>query len=413
MGPFDVYLVSDPELIREVLVTHHRRYLKGRGLQEAKRLLGEGLLTSEGEFHRRQRRLAQPAFHHARVDGYAGVMAAYADRAQRRWRAGDVVDMHREMTDLTLAIVGKTLFDTDVEGADARLVRESLTSVLEMFDRMTSPIAPLMDLLPFPSMRRFERARDNLDAVVYRLIEERRSGGRDRGDLLSMLLMATDEEGDGAGMTDEQLRDEALTIFLAGHETTANALTWMWYLLSQHPEVEGRLHDELDRVLGGRLPTIEDLPSLPYTEMVMAESLRLYPPAWVMGRRTQEPHELGGYPIPEGGTLLMSQYLMHHDPRWYPDPYRFDPERWTPEAQATRPKFAYFPFGGGPRLCIGESFAWMEGRLILATITQRWRARFIPGQVLRLQPRITLRPARGMLMQLEARGRRPSRARFT
>jgi cytochrome P450 len=403
MGPFDVYLVSDPELIREVLVTSHRRYHKGRGLQEAKRLLGDGLLTSEGAFHRRQRRLAQPAFHHTRIAGYAEVMSAYADRARARWRDGQVVDVHREMTDLTLAIVGKTLFDTDVEGSEARVVRESLTSVLEMFDRMTSPIAPLLDLLPFPSMRRFQRARDTLDALVYRMIEERRRVGTDRGDLLSMLLMATDDEHDGGGMMDEQLRDEAMTIFLAGHETTANALTWTWYLLSQHPEVEHRLHAELDTVLGGRLPSAEDLPALRYTEMVLSESLRLYPPAWVMGRRTIEPHQLGGYPIPEGGTLLMSQYLMHHDPRWYPDPYRFDPDRWTPEAQEGRPKFAFFPFGGGPRLCIGESFAWMEGELALATIAQRWRMRLVPGQALRLQPRITLRPGGGVRMELMRR----------
>jgi cytochrome P450 len=403
MGPFDVYLVSDPELIREVLVTNHRRYHKGRGLQEAKRLLGDGLLTSEGDFHRRQRRLAQPAFHHTRIAAYGQVMSSYADRAQSRWHDGQVVDVHREMTDLTLAIVGKTLFDTDVEGSDVRVVRESLTSVLEMFDRMTSPIAPLLDLLPFPSMRRFQQARDTLDALVYRMIEERRRVGTDRGDLLSMLLMATDDEHDGGGMTDEQLRDEALTIFLAGHETTANALTWTWYLLSQHPEVEHRLHQELETVLGGRLPSADDLPSLPYTEMVLSESLRLYPPAWVMGRRTIEPHQLGPYPIPEGGTLLMSQYLMHHDPRWYPDPYRFDPDRWTPEAQAGRPKFAFFPFGGGPRLCIGESFAWMEGELALATIAQRWRMRLVPGQALRLQPRITLRPGGGVTMELTRR----------
>jgi cytochrome P450 len=401
MGPYDVYLVSDPELIRDVLVTHHRRYMKGQGLQQAKRLLGNGLLTSEGDFHRRQRRLAQPAFHRSRIEAYGEAMVSFAERAQSRWREGEPFDMHREMTDLTLAIVGKTLFDTDIEGSDAGLVRESLTDTLRMFDKLTSPLAPLFDVLPLPSVRRFERARDTLDSLVLRMIEERRRSGRDRGDLLSMLLLAQDEEGDGGGMTDAQLRDEALTIFLAGHETTANALTWTWYLLSQSPGVEAELHRELD-VLGGRLPTASDLPALSYTRMVLAEALRLYPPAWVMGRRSLEAHELGGHPIPIGGTVLMSQYVMHHDPRWYPDPFRFDPQRWTEEAEAARPKFAYFPFGGGPRLCIGESFAWMEGQLILATIASRWSPRLLPGQPVGLQPRITLRPRDGLWMRLSS-----------
>jgi cytochrome P450 len=403
MGPFDIYLLTHPDLVKEVLVTHHRRYMKSQGLQEAKRLLGNGLLTSEAEFHRRQRRLAQPAFHHARTGSYGQAMVAYADRAQSRWQPGQVLDVHQEMTELTLAIVGKTLFDTDIEGDEAGLVRESLSATLELFDRLTSPLAPLIDLLPLPSVRRFQRAREALDSIIYRMIDERRRSGEDRGDLLSMLLMAQDEEGDGGRMTDEQLRDEAMTIFLAGHETTANALSWAWYLLSQNPQAEAKLHAELDDVLGGRTPTVEDLDSLPYARMVLAETMRLYPPAWVMGRRSLEEHELGGYPIPAGGTVLMSQYLIHHDPRWYPDPYRFDPERWTPEAEAARPKFAYFPFGAGPRMCIGESFAWMEGALILAAIGQRWRVRLEPEQPIALQPRITLRPAFGLRMRVTPR----------
>ncbi|HEX9235965.1 MAG TPA: cytochrome P450, partial [Actinomycetota bacterium] len=401
MGPFDVYLVSDPELIKEVLVTNHRRYMKGQGLQEAKRLLGDGLLTSEGEFHRRQRRLVQPAFHRSRVDGYSRVMVDYADGRRSRWRDGQVVDVHREMNELTLAIVGKTLFDADVEGADARRVRDSLAAALELFDRLTSPLAPLVDLLPLPSVRRFNRARAALDGIIFGMIEDRRAIGEDRGDLLSMLLAAQDEEGDDGVMTDRQVRDEATTLFLAGHETTANALSWTWYLLSQYPEAEAKLHAELASVLGDRLPSVEDLPSLRYTRMVLSEALRLYPPAWVLGRRALDPHELGGWTIPAGGTVLMCQYLVHHDPRWYPDPYRFDPERWTEGAEAARPKFAYFPFGGGPRLCIGESFAWMEGALVLAAMAARWRLRLVPDQQIALHPRITLRPRSGLLMRLE------------
>ena len=219
-----------------------------------------------------------------------------------------------------------------------------------------------------------------------------------------MLLHAQDEEGDGAGMTDEQLRDEAMTIFLAGHETTANALTWTWYLLSQNPEAEARLHAELDKVLGGRPPTAEDMPRLVYTEMVLSESMRLYPPAWILGRRALKDYEVGGYRLPAGSLVLLSQYVTHRDPRFYPDPERFEPERWTPEAKAARPQFAYFPFGGGPRRCIGEGFAWAEGVLVLAALAQRWRPRLVPGHPVEMQAAITLRPKHGMLMTLGRRG---------
>jgi cytochrome P450 len=235
------------------------------------------------------------------------------------------------------------------------------------------------------------------------MIRERRATGEDRGDLLSMLLLAQDTEGDGTSMSDLQLRDEALTIFLAGHETTANALTWTWYLLSQHPDVEARLHAEIDSSLRGRLPTFDDLPQLPYTRMVLAESMRLYPPAWAIGRRAIKPFEAGGYTIPAGSVILMSQYIMHRDARFFPEPERFDPERWTQAAQAERPKFSYFPFGGGARVCIGEQFAWMEGILLLATLAQHWQMRLVPDHVVDLQPLITLRPKHGMRMTLVRR----------
>ena len=394
-GPQSVFFLSHPDYIRDLLVTHHARFKKGRALQRAKRLLGEGLLTSEGEFHRRQRRLAQPAFHRQRVAAYGRVMVEYAAKTSARWRDGQALDIADEMTRLTLAVVGKTLFDADVE-SDADEVGAALTDVMNLFGYLMLPYSELLEKLPLPPRRRFERARARLDAVIYRIIAERRRERRDRGDLLSTLLHAVDEEGDRTGMTDEQLRDEVMTIFLAGHETTANALTWAWYMLARNPEAEARLHAELDAVLGpGREPTPEDVPALAYTEMVVAETMRLYPPAWALGRLSLEEHEVGGYRIPRGSLVLVSQYVTHRDPRFFPDPERFDPGRWTPEAKAARPQFAYFPFGGGPRRCVGEGFAWTEAVLILTTLARRWRLRLLPGRAVETQPRITLRPGRG------------------
>ncbi len=402
VGSFDFYLVDEPDYIREVLVTSNRSFVKGRALEYAKRVLGNGLLTSEGEFHKRQRRLAQPAFHKQRINSYGDVMADYAARMRSRWSPGATLDMHEEMMHLTLAIVAKTLFDADVE-SEASQIGEALDTAMVMFRRVTLPFAEHLDRLPLPSNRRFQRARKRLDETIYRIIAERRAGGVDRGDLLSMLLMAQDVEGDGGSMTDEQLRDEAMTLFLAGHETTANALTWTWYLLSRHPEVERKLHEEIDAVLQGRLPTVEDLSRLEYTEMVLTESMRVFPPAWTVSRRAIEPVMLGEYEIPADATVMLSQYVTHHNPRFYEDPFRFDPERWRPEARSARPKFAYFPFGGGPRICIGEAFAWMEGVLLIATLAQQWKMRMVPGHPVETQPLITLRPKHGMRMTVERR----------
>ena len=405
LGPEEVFQLNHPDYIRDVLVTHHRNFMKGRGLQRAKRLLGEGLLTSEGEFHRRQRRLSQPAFHRQRVAAYGEAMVGYAVRRAEGWHDGATLDLAREMNGLTLAVVGKTLFDAEV-GSEAGELREALTAAMELFTLTTLPFAELLEKLPLPMTRRFHRARARLDATIYRIIDERRRSQVDRGDLLSMLLLAQDEEapeGELRGMTDEQLRDEAMTIFLAGHETTANALAWTWYLLSAHPEAEAKLHAELDETLGGRLPKVDDVPRLRYAEMIFAESMRLYPPAYVLGRRALGDYEIAGCPVPAGALLLMSQYVMHRDARYFPEPEKFDPARWTPEAQAGRPKFSYFPFGGGPRQCIGEGFAWMEGVLLIATIAQRWRLRLVPGHPVELQPLVTLRPKHGMLMTLERR----------
>jgi cytochrome P450 len=397
LGPQEAFFLNHPDYIKDVLVTNHHGFHKGLALQRAKRLLGEGLLTSEDEVHRRQRRLAQPAFHRSRIASYARVMTAYGSQTCARWRDGDTLDMSAEMMQLTLGIVGKTLFDADVV-SDAQEVGEAMTVVMDLFNTITIPFFELIQKLPLPQLRRFDTAKARLDAIIYRLIEQRRLAGEDRGDLLSMLLLAQDTEVDGGGMTDEQLRDELMTIFLAGHETTANALTWTWYLLSQNPEAEARLHEEIDRVLEERLPDFDDVAELKYTEMVLAESMRLYPPAWALGRLAMEDFEIGGYFVPRKSLVLMSQFVMHRDPRYFADPLKFDPDRWTTEARESRPQFSYFPFGGGPRRCIGEGFAWMEGILLIATIARQWQMRLVPNHPVVLKPVITLRPKHGMRM---------------
>ena len=400
IGPQHLFLFNHPDLIGDVLVTNQKNFHKSRGLERAKRLLGNGLLTSEDEFHLRQRRLAQPAFHRQRITAYATTMVDFAERTRSSWVDGSTVDMHIEMMRLTLGIVAKTLFDADVD-SEASEIGAAMTTAFESFNYAMLPFTEYLEKLPIPAVRRFNAARDRLDRTIFRMIGERRASGRDRGDLLSMLLLNT--EGDGTGMSDAQLRDEALTIFLAGHETTANALTWTWYLLSQHPEVEARLHSEIDAELGGRHPSFEDLQRLLYTRMVLSESMRLYPPAWAIGRRALKSFTAREYEVPAGSVVLMSQYIMHRDERFFPEPDRFDPERWTADAQAQRPKFSYFPFGGGARVCIGEQFAWMEGILLLATIAQQWQMRLVPGHAVDLQPLITLRPRYGMRMTTERR----------
>jgi cytochrome P450 len=410
-------MLSHPDDVRDVLVTNARVFRKGRGLERAKMLLGEGLLTSEGEFHLRQRRLAQPAFHRQRIAGYGETMTRYAAQTRDAWRAGQTLDVADEMMRLTLAVVGQTLFGADVEG-EAPEIGQALTEAFHSFSFAVLPFGELLQRVPFlPPVRRFNRARARLDATIYRIIAEHRAAGRDQGDLLSMLIGAedADDAGSGAGdggtpdavgrrMSDLQLRDEAMTIFLAGHETTANALTWTWYLLSEHPDVEARMHAEIDAALGGRVPGAGDLALLPYTRMVLAESMRLYPPAWVIGRRNVEPYTVRGVTLPARTVVLLSQYVVHRDPRWWPEPERFRPERWA-EDPGDRPKFAYFPFGAGTRVCIGEQFAWMEGTLLLATIAQRWRLRLAPGHPVAMQAIITLRPRHGMRMVVEERQR--------
>jgi cytochrome P450 len=406
IGPQKVFVLSNPEHIRDVLVTHHDRFHKGRALKRSKRVLGEGLLTSEGAHHRRQRRLAQPAFHRHRIASYGAVMAEAASRASARWHDGETLDMAAEMMRLTLAIVGKTLFDADVED-DADEIGSALNDVIDLFGFLLLPYSELLEKLPLPlpPLLRLQRARERLDAIIYRIIDERRASGEDHGDLLSMLLLAEDEEEKGARMSNEQVRDEVMTLFLAGHETTANLMTWTWYLLWLNPHVESELHAELDSVLeDGRPATVDDLPKLRFTEMVLAETMRLYPPAWAVGRTAVEDHEVAGYVIPSGSLVLLSQYIVHRDARFFPEPERFDPHRWTTEAKESRPQFSYFPFGGGVRRCIGEGFAWMEGSLLLATLARRWKTTLASRYPVERSARLTLRPKKGMLMHLERRG---------
>jgi len=402
IGGETIFLVNDPAEVKDILVTQNRNFTKSRGLERVKRLLGNGLLTSEGAEHLRQRRLMQPAFHRERIAGYGETMVMYADRARSGWREGETRDIAQEMMRLTLSIAGKTLFDVDIE-KQAEEVGEAMNDVMESFWTSMLPFADFLERMPIPKLRRARMARARLDRIIYAMIAERHASGRDHGDLLSMLLDAQDEEAGGRRMTDTQVRDEAMTILLAGHETTANALTWTWYLLSQTPAVEAKLHDEVDRVLQGRLPGVGDLASLPFVEKVVTEAMRLYPPAWVIGRRAIAAYPIGGYVAPARTIMMMSPYLLHHDPRYFPEPDRFHPDRWTPEFKAALPPFAYFPFGGGPRRCIGESFAWMELVLVVASIAQKWKLTLVPGHPVELRPVVTLRTKHGMKMALAGR----------
>jgi cytochrome P450 len=387
-GSQPVYLVSHPDLIEDVLVTSAKKFMKGIALQRAKRLLGEGLLTSEGQLHLRQRRTIQPLFHRQQVQRFAAAMVRHAVRWRDTVRDGATLNVTDEMAGLTLAIVGETLFSTNVQ-SDADEVREALSDAVQSFAYAVLPGIELIEKLPVGPFVKVRKARARLDRIIHRVIAERRANPDAAHDLVSMLLAARDPENPSEpGMSDQQIRDEAMTIFLAGHETTANAMAWTFHLLGNAAAVEDQLHEELDRVLAGRTPAVEDVPKLEYTRAVIAESMRLYPPAWTMGRRAIEAHTLGGYSIEPDALVLTSQWVVHRDPRWWDEPLAFQPERWRREAK--RPKYAYFPFGGGTRLCIGESFAWTEAILLLAVIAQRWR--FAPITQPAPEPRITLRP---------------------
>ena len=406
---FKTIFINHPDLIEEVLVTNARKYSKGRVLRANRHVFGDGLLTSEGDFWLHQRRLAQPAFHRARINSYATTMVEYTERLLKDWKSGQERDAHQEMMRLTLQIVGKTLFDADVE-RDAQDVGKSLEQLLEIGANFRRTIF-VPHWLPTPANLRMKREVVQIEKILYRIIAGRRASGRDAGDLLSMLLAAQDE--DGSKMTDRQLRDETITLFLAGHETTASTLSWTWWLLAQNPAVEKKLHAELDTVLGDRAPSLDDLPNLVYTGHVITEALRLYPAAWGMARLAVEDHEIAGYPLTKGMGVAMAQWVVHRDPRWYDAPEEFRPQRWEGDLLKRLPKFAYFPFGGGPRQCIGNTFALMEATLILATIARKFRLRLVAGHPVVPLASITLRPRHGVRVTLESREKSAAETPFS
>jgi cytochrome P450 len=402
MGPFRMLLVYHPDAIEELLVARNRDFIKSPGVQLLRPLLGDGLLLSEGDTWLRQRRLVQPAFHRQRVAGYGEVMAALAARHAAAWSDGAVVELYGEMMAVTQAIVGKTLFDAEVSGGDAHEVAEAARVLAEDFGARLASLRLIPDWVPTPRNLRSGRAIRRLDAMVNRIIAARRAAGEDRGDLLSLLLQAEDAD-DGSRMTPRQVRDEVMTLFLAGHETTAVTLSWTWYLLAQHPEADARLAAELDEVLGGRAPTVADLPRLAYAATVVTEAMRLYPPAYGLGRQATRASELAGGPVAKGDIVVAPTWVVHRDARWFDDPEAFRPERWANDAARRLPRFAYFPFGGGPRQCIGNTFATMEATVILAAIAQRFHLALVPGQRVTPTPYITLRPEPGIRMRLERR----------
>ena len=391
-------LLSNPRDVEDVLVTRQRNFTKGYFYRILGPLLGNGLLTSEGDFWLRQRRLAQPAFHRQRINSYAETMVRFTQELLASWRAGQVRDVHDDMMQLTLRIVGQTLFDADIL-ANAPEVGHALPTALhELNQQMSGPEFVLPSGIPTPSRVRLRRAVARLDPLVLGIIAQRRASGEDRGDLLSALLRAQDE--DGSRMTDTQLRDEAMTIILAGHETTALALSWTWYLLSEHPAIRSRLAEELASVLDGRPPSLADVPRLPYAEAVLLETMRLYPPIYGIGRESIADMELGGHHLPAGTNVYMLAWVIQRDQRYFERPDDFVPERWLDGLAKRLPRFAYFPFGGGPRLCIGQPFAMLEAILLLSTIAQSWHLTLQPGHPVELHPALTLRPKHGLKVSL-------------
>ncbi|HYN83881.1 MAG TPA: cytochrome P450 [Pyrinomonadaceae bacterium] len=408
-GPLRVVLLNDPDLIKDVLVTRQHLFRKGAALQRMKFLLGEGLLTSEGEFHDRQRRLILPAFHRQRIASYGDLMAAHAARTRDAWADGATPDIYAEMKALTMRIVCDALFGADA-GREFPRAAEPVNDTINRFHLFGPPgLGPkaLLTLVRTPRRtgRPVSTGRDALNEVVYKIIaERRREGARDRGDLLSMLLRAEVESGEGgAPMTDEQVRDEVVILFVAGYETIASTLATALHLLSRHSDVQARLHAELDEVLGERLPAYDDIPRLTYTNMLLAETLRDFPAAWVTSRRPSEDVELGGFHVPAGSLVLMSPHVTQHDARYFPDPFRFDPERWTESAQRSRPEFSYFPFGGGKRRCVGEGFALAEGVVVLATLARRWRFAPVSGRPAQFHYGVIARPAGNLRVRVERR----------
>lgn len=408
---FNIHIVylNDPEYVREVLINQAPSFVRERTIRRLKVLLGEGLLTSDDPTHKRSRRMAAPAFHRQRIAAYADTMVASAANMRELWRNGGEINVAAAMMQLSLEIVARTLFATEVDD-NIRAINDQTNTIMGIYNYLIAfPNLEAVLHWPIPGVMRFRKARQKLDRIITRIIADRKSEGVEklsvRADLLSLLLVARDE--DGSELSDEQLRDEVMTIFLAGYETTANALTWTWYLLSINPDADQRMAKELREVLGegdaARVPTLDDYGQLKYTQMVFAEAMRLYPPAWAMGRMSTVPIEMGPYRLPAGTHWFFSQYVIQRDARFFPDPLRFEPLRHTEEEKAARDKFTYFPFGGGGRQCIGEGFAWMEGVLVLATLARRWRMELLPEQTIDVEEKITLRPRYPINMRLHAR----------
>jgi cytochrome P450 len=409
-----VYQLNHPDLIEDLLIKDAPKHHRGIVMQRARSVLGEGLLTSEEPLHMRQRRLMQPAFLRQRIAAYGEVIGQNAIAISANWQTGSVVNLHEEMLELALRIVAKCLFDLDVQSRDEVMkISAAVDAFMGFLPLALLPFSGHIQRLPIPAMKRIRTGKAHLDALIYDMIRQRRQSPGDRGDLLSMLLDATDSEAEDVGtgadrMSDRQVHDECLTIMLAGHETTANALSFALWLVAKHPEVQHRLHEEAVAVLGDRSPTAEDYPQLPYAYAVFAETLRLYPPVWVTARTCEVPYEIAGYRIPRGAILLAPQFVVHRDPRFWPDPLRFDPERFSPEGRQdgkTRPRFAFFPFAAGSRQCIGEGLAWMEGALSLATIAHDWRLIPEAGEPaeIAINPAVSLRPKHGVRLVVERR----------
>jgi cytochrome P450 len=415
LGRLHVYLINNPDYIEKILIYDHSNFKKGPRLQTAKRVLGEGLVTSEGEYHRRQRKLIQPLFLPKKISSYGAIMTDRALHMIHGWNDGTVLNIHSELLNVTLSIISKSVMNYDMESKQAKEFANAFSITKKYASRLQHPIGHVLDHVPIlPKVSQARAAGKTLDDIVFGLISERRKDREKRkdnnstvaGDLLSKLIQAQGE--DGSTMTDKQLRDEIITILIAGHETTSNALTWTYYLLSQNPKVEQKVFEELDSVLGGNKKeitpaSVADLSKLEYLERVFREAMRLYPPVWSMGRFVENEYSLGGYTIPKGSSLIFSQYVMHHNARYYDNPETFDPDRWTEDFKMHLPRFSYFPFGGGIRGCVGEPFAWQEGILLIATISSYWSMRLAPNQHVKLEPSITLNPKNGIKMKLRAR----------
>lgn len=400
LGPLRVIFLNHPDYIKDVLTTGNDNFVKGRPLELAKEILGEGLLTSEGEFHKRQSRILQPAFHIKMMEAYAPAMTSYTSKMLDKWQDGDTIDMLDEMIRLSTGIAGQTLFNVDVLKEDPE-INDSLEDIIALFGRVSMPLAEFSLKIPLPGTVKFYKAKARLNETIYKIIKNRKKNRLNNGDLLSLLLEAQDEMGEDE-MTDENIRDEALTLLLTAFDTTSLALTWTWYLLAQHPEIEEELHAELDEVLNGRMPSIDDYNKLKYTRLVFEEAMRLYPPIYVIAREALDDYPIGEFSIPKGSIVLMSPYIMHRDVRYHSNPETFNPWASTLK-KGGHGKYEYFPFSAGPRSCIGQHYAWLEGVLVLAAVAQKFKARLVPGHKVELAQLINLRPKNGLKMALHKR----------